>query len=82
LPLAALIVPATFHHSQRTFCPYEGFTLNESNSPLASLRIYFKDTIPLQKAERFAADYLPSLYKKAGTKYFITMGVHHDNFNL
>ena len=23
-----------------------------------------------------------SLYKKAGAKYFVSMGVHHDNFDL
>jgi alpha-L-fucosidase len=42
----------------------------------------FKDTIPLWKAEKFDADYLLGLYKKAGAKYFMTMGVHHDNFDL
>jgi alpha-L-fucosidase len=25
---------------------------------------------------------LLSLYKKAGAKYFVSMGVHHDNFDL
>ncbi len=42
----------------------------------------FKDTIPVWKAEKFDADYLLGLYKKAGAKYFMTMGVHHDNFDL
>jgi alpha-L-fucosidase len=42
----------------------------------------FKDTIPSWKAEKFDADYLLGLYKKAGAKYFMTMGVHHDNFDL
>jgi alpha-L-fucosidase len=42
----------------------------------------FKDIIPTWKAERFDADYLVSLYKKAGAKYFVSMGVHHDNFDL
>ncbi len=42
----------------------------------------FKDTIPAWKAERFDADHLMDLYKKAGAKYFMTMGVHHDNFDL
>jgi len=42
----------------------------------------FKDTIPNWKAEKFDADYLMGLYKKAGAKYFISMGVHHDNFDL
>ena len=42
----------------------------------------FKDTIPAWKAERFDPDHLMGLYKKAGAKYFMTMGVHHDNFDL
>src|SRR5215217_454519 len=42
----------------------------------------FKDTIPAWKAEKFDPDYLLALYKKAGAKYFMTMGVHHDNFDL
>jgi alpha-L-fucosidase len=42
----------------------------------------FKDTIPQWKAEKFDADYLLGLYKKAGARYFMTMGVHHDNFDL
>ena len=42
----------------------------------------FKDTLPLWKAEQFDADYLLGLYKKAGARYFMTMGVHHDNFDL
>src|SRR5471030_2254819 len=41
-----------------------------------------KDTIPLWKAEKFDPAYLISLYKKAGARYFMTMGVHHDNFDL
>jgi len=42
----------------------------------------FKDTIPNWKAEKFDPDYLMGLYKKAGAKYFMSMGVHHDNFDL
>lgn len=42
----------------------------------------FKDTIPLWKAERFEPAELMRLYKKAGAKYFMSMGVHHDNFDL
>lgn len=42
----------------------------------------YKDTIPNWKAEKFDADYLMGLYKKAGAKYFMSMGVHHDNFDL
>ncbi|HEY1950056.1 MAG TPA: alpha-L-fucosidase [Bryobacteraceae bacterium] len=42
----------------------------------------FKDTIPNWKAERFDPAELMKLYKKAGAKYFMSMGVHHDNFDL
>lgn len=42
----------------------------------------YKDTIPAWKAEKFDADYLMGLYKKAGAQYFMSMGVHHDNFDL
>jgi len=42
----------------------------------------FKDVISTWKAEKFDPDYLMSLYKKAGAKYFVSMGVHHDNFDL
>ncbi|WCT11062.1 alpha-L-fucosidase [Mucilaginibacter jinjuensis] len=42
----------------------------------------YKDTIPLWKAEKFDPDYLVGLYKKAGAKYFMSMGTHHDNFDL
>ena len=42
----------------------------------------YKDTIPLWKAERFDAKALIRLYKEAGAKYFVSMGVHCDNFDL
>jgi alpha-L-fucosidase len=42
----------------------------------------YKDTIPNWKAEKFDPDYLLGLYKKAGAKYFMSMGAHHDNFDL
>jgi alpha-L-fucosidase len=42
----------------------------------------FKDIIPQWKAEKFNPDELMALYKKAGAKYFVSMGVHHDNFDL
>src|SRR5450631_3610114 len=41
-----------------------------------------KDTIPLWKAEKFDPAALIRRYKKAGAKYFMTMGCHHDNFDL
>ncbi len=42
----------------------------------------YKDIIPLWKAEKFDPDALMDLYTKAGAKYFVSMGVHHDNFDL
>lgn len=42
----------------------------------------FKDVIPTWKAEKFDPEALMDLYKKAGAKYFVSMGVHHDNFDL
>ena len=42
----------------------------------------YKDTIPAWKAEAWDPDSLMALYKKAGAKYFVSMGVHHDNFDL
>ena len=38
--------------------------------------------IPTWKGDKFDPDHLVSLYKKAGAKYFVSMGVHHDNFDL
>lgn len=45
-------------------------------------KVGFKDLIPAWKGERFDPDYLVGLYKKAGAKYFMSMGVHHDNFDM
>jgi alpha-L-fucosidase len=42
----------------------------------------YKDIIPLWKAEKWDPDRLMTLYKKAGAKYFVSMGTHHDNFFL
>jgi alpha-L-fucosidase len=42
----------------------------------------YKNIIPLWKAERWDPDKLMALYKKAGAKYFVSMGSHHDNFFL
>ena len=42
----------------------------------------YKDIIPLWKAEKWDPDRLMALYKKAGAKYFVSMGSHHDNFDL
>ena len=42
----------------------------------------FKEVIATWKADAFDPDYLVGLYKKAGAKYFCSMAVHHDNFDL
>jgi alpha-L-fucosidase len=42
----------------------------------------YKDIIPLWKAEKWDPEALMALYAKAGAKYFVSMGVHHDNFDL
>jgi alpha-L-fucosidase len=36
----------------------------------------------LWKAERWDPEKLMALYKKAGARYFVSMGTHHDNFFL
>lgn len=45
-------------------------------------KVGYKDLIPQFKAERWDPDHLMDLYVKAGAKYFFSMGVHHDNFDL
>jgi alpha-L-fucosidase len=42
----------------------------------------FVDVIASWKAAQFDADHLIGLYKNAGAKYFVSMGVHHDGFDL
>lgn len=42
----------------------------------------FKDVIPTFKAEKWDPEHLMDLYAKAGAKYFVSMGVHHDNFDM
>jgi alpha-L-fucosidase len=42
----------------------------------------YKDIIPLWKAEKWDPARLMNLYKRAGAKYFVSMGSHHDNFFL
>jgi alpha-L-fucosidase len=45
-------------------------------------KVGFKDIIPTWKAERFDPKAILRLYKQAGAKYFFSMGVHCDNFDL
>lgn len=42
----------------------------------------YKDIIPLWKAEKWDPERLMVLYKNAGARYFVSMAVHHDNFDL
>lgn len=41
-----------------------------------------KDLIHAWKAENWQPDSLVKLYKEAGAQYFMTLGNHHDNFDL
>jgi alpha-L-fucosidase len=45
-------------------------------------KVGFKDVIAKFKAERWDAEHLMDLYQKAGARYFVSMGVHHDNFDM
>jgi alpha-L-fucosidase len=45
-------------------------------------KVGYKDLVDNWKAAKWDPDHLMSLYKKAGAKYFVSMGVHHDNFDL
>jgi len=45
-------------------------------------KVGYKDLCPRWKGDQFDPDHLMSLYRKAGAKYFMSMGVHHDNFDL
>ncbi|MGZ3306619.1 MAG: alpha-L-fucosidase [Asticcacaulis sp.] len=42
----------------------------------------YKDIIPLWTAEKWDPEALMDKYVAAGAKYFVSMGVHHDNFDL
>ena len=45
-------------------------------------KVGFKDLCPKWKAVEWDPDHLMGLYKAAGARYFMSMGVHHDNFDL
>jgi len=45
-------------------------------------KVGYKDLIHLFTAEKWDPDALIDLYAKAGAKYFFSMGVHHDNFDM
>jgi alpha-L-fucosidase len=45
-------------------------------------KVGYKDIIGDWKAAKWDPEHLMGLYKRAGAKYFVSMGVHHDNFDL
>lgn len=45
-------------------------------------KVGYKDLCPSWRAAEFDPNHLMSLYKRAGARYFVSMGVHHDNFDL
>jgi alpha-L-fucosidase len=45
-------------------------------------KVGYKDLIPQFKGDRWDPEHLMDLYTKAGAKYFFSMGVHHDNFDM
>jgi len=45
-------------------------------------KVGFKDVITTFKADKWDPEQLMDLYVKAGAKYFVSMGVHHDNFDM
>ena len=42
----------------------------------------YKDMLPLWKAAKWNPDKLMALYHRAGARYVIAQGMHHDNFDL
>jgi alpha-L-fucosidase len=45
-------------------------------------KVGYKDLVDKWHAAKWDPDHLMDLYKKAGARYFVSMGVHHDNFDL
>jgi alpha-L-fucosidase len=45
-------------------------------------KVGYKDLVNDWKAAKWDPEHLMGLYKKAGAKYFVSMGVHCDNFDL
>jgi len=45
-------------------------------------KVGYKNLVGIWKAAKWDPEYLMGLYKKAGAQYFVSMGVHHDNFDL
>lgn len=45
-------------------------------------KVGYKDIVTQWKAERFDPESLIARYKAAGARYFVSMGIHHDNFDI
>jgi alpha-L-fucosidase len=45
-------------------------------------KVGYKDLVHLYTADKWDPEALMDLYQRAGAKYFFSMGVHHDNFDL
>jgi alpha-L-fucosidase len=45
-------------------------------------KVGYKDLISLFTADKWDPEALMDLYANAGAKYFFSMGVHHDNFDM
>ncbi|MGA7155199.1 MAG: alpha-L-fucosidase [Acidobacteriaceae bacterium] len=45
-------------------------------------KVGYKDLIHLFTADQWDPEHLMDLYQRAGARYFLSMGVHHDNYDL
>lgn len=45
-------------------------------------KVGYKDLVPTFKGAQWDPNHLIDLYVKAGAKYFVSMGVHHDNYDM
>lgn len=45
-------------------------------------KLGYKDILPLWTADKWDPEKLMALYKRAGARYVIAQGMHHDNFDL
>jgi alpha-L-fucosidase len=45
-------------------------------------KVGYKDLIHLYTADQWDPEHLMDLYQRAGAKYFFSMGVHHDGYDL
>ncbi|NLK48483.1 MAG: DUF5013 domain-containing protein [Bacteroidales bacterium] len=62
---------------------YPGGQQNHHRAHYGDPKVFgFKDVINEWKAAEWDPDSLMSLYKRAGIRYFFTLGNHHDNFDL